>query len=172
MGGDRSKEGDEGLAPSSTRDAKGSWPSFVVEVGYSQSLDSLHGAASWWLVHSSGQTRMVILIKITEGPLELHLEQWVMVDDKSQQHTRFHQPKVPGMVKYWNIDAEGVVTHHVKSEDLGAPMEDPDGKKPEDLIIPYRTIFDIDHENAMDIVISKASMKQWALHQFKGLDSD
>ena len=172
MGGDRSKEGDEGLALSGTRKAKTGWPSFVVEVGYSQSLDSLRGAASWWLVHSGGQTRMVILIKITEWPLELHLEQWVKVDDESQRHTWFRQPKVPGMVKYWKIDAEGEVTHHVKSEDLGTSMEDPDGKKPEDLIIPYRTIFDIDHENAMDIVISREGLKEWALHQYEGFDSD
>jgi len=45
------------------------------------------------------------------------------------------------MVKYWKIDAEREVTRHMKSEDLGAPMEDPDSKKPEDLIIPYRAIF-------------------------------
>jgi len=162
--------GDEGLAPSGTRDAENSWPSIVVEVGYSQSLESLCRAASWWLVHSGDQTRMVIIIKITTGPMELRLEKWAKVDDKFLKPTWSRQPKVLGMVEYWKIDVEGEVTHNVNSEDLDALVEAPDGKKLEDLIIPYQTISDIDHENAMDIVISKADLKVWALHQFKGLD--
>jgi len=168
--GKRSKEGDEGLAPAGTRDAETSWPSFVVEIGDSESLKSLRGDASWWLVNSCGQTRMVIIIKITKAPVELCLEQWVMVEDKSQRSTRSHQPKVPGRVNYWEIDAEGEVTHNKKSDDFDSPEEDPNEKKSEDLIIPYRMVFDIGHDNAMDIVISKAYMKQWALHQFKGLE--
>lgn len=152
--GKRSKQGDEGIAPAGTRDDETSWPSFVVEVGDSQTLHKLHQDASWWLIHSKGLTRMVILIKLNKAPLNLRLEQWQMVDDKTKPGTRSRPAKVPGLVLYWEIDAAGKVTHH---------------KKHPNLIISYRTIFDADHNDATDIVISKEYMKPWALHVFKGI---
>ena len=83
-----SKEGDKGLTLSGTSNAGKSWSSFVIEVGYFQSLKSLHGAVSWWLGNSSCLTCRIIIIKIkTKVPRELYLEQWEKVDDKSQDST-------------------------------------------------------------------------------------
>ncbi|PUU73772.1 hypothetical protein B9Z19DRAFT_1068723 [Tuber borchii] len=155
--GKRSKQADEGIAPAGTRDAETAWPTLVIEVGDSQSLAGLHRDAEWWLVHSKGLTRMVILIKLTKppSPLNLHLEQWIMMKDESKTETRTRKPKKPGRALYWDINAAGKVTHH---------------KKHPNLTIPYLTIFDVGHANATDIVISAAYMKQWALHVFKGLN--
>ena len=37
-----------------------------------------------------------------------------------------------------------------------------------DLVIPYRTVFDVDHKHATDMIISKEDLKPWALHTFRG----
>lgn len=152
--GKRSKQADEGIAPAGTRDDETAWPSIVVEVGDSQTLAKLHQDAAWWLINSKGLTRMVILIKLSKAPLNLRLEQWQMIKDERKPGSRSRPAKIPGRVLYWEIDAAGKVTHH---------------KEHPHLIIPYRTIFDVDHDDATDIVITKEYMKPWALHIFKGI---
>ncbi|PUU79768.1 hypothetical protein B9Z19DRAFT_1124747 [Tuber borchii] len=152
--GGRGKEADGGLAPAGTRDSQDSWPSIVLEVGDSQRIRALHECAVWWLTESKGQTRMVILIKLTRDPLQLHLELWEMIPDPSKPSTQSREPKIPGFEKYFDIDAEGKITHH---------------KDHPSLTIPYRTIFDVDHDDATDITLSHADMKSWALRLFTGL---
>ena len=79
-----------------------------------------------------------------------------MIKNESQRATRSHQAKIPGLVLYWEIDAAGEVTHH---------------KKHPNLVIPFRTLFDLDHANATNTAISKEYMKPWALHIFKELET-
>ena len=37
----------------------------TVQVGYSETLNELRCDARWWLIHSDGNTRIVIVIHIT-----------------------------------------------------------------------------------------------------------
>ena len=152
--GKRSKEGDGGVAPAGTRDSKFDWPSVVVEVGDSESLEDLQDDAAWWLTNSKGRTRMAIIIKFSKDPMSLRLERWEQIDDETVIPTRSRQPKVPGCTGDWVVDAAGNVTHD---------------KDHPDLVIPYRTVFDVDHPHATDLIISKDDLKLWALHIYKGL---
>ena len=72
---DHGKEADFALRPA-TRVERTSWPSLVIEVGYSERLDDLHSDASWWLRNSQGRTRFVIVAKISRDPFTLRIECW------------------------------------------------------------------------------------------------
>ena len=87
--GKRSKEGDTGLKPAGTRDGRNDWPSLMVEVGYSESLQLLQYDARWWLEHTKGQTNMVIIIRITKNPYySIRLECWEMSPGSDQGSAR------------------------------------------------------------------------------------
>lgn len=51
-----------------------------MQVGYSKSLQELRCDARWWLVNSSGQTRVVLVIHISLKPAQkfLRIETWRM----------------------------------------------------------------------------------------------
>ena len=152
--GERSKQADGGLSPVATRNGLTDWPSVLIEVGDSQHLKDLRRDASWWLDHSGGRTRMVFIIKLNKDPMSLRLECWQMIDDESQPSTESRKPKVPGFNEYWEIDAAGEVTHL---------------KDHPDIVILYLTVFDVDHEHGMPLIISKNDLKLWALHIFQDI---
>jgi len=154
VGGERSKQADGGLSPSATRNGVTDWPSVLIEVGDSQRLKDLRKDASWWLDHSGGRTRMVFIIKLDKDAMSLRLECWQMIDDEREISTHSRKPKIPGFKEYWEIDAAGEVTH----------LEDHP-----DIVIPYLTVFDIDHVHGMPLIISKNDLKLWALYIFQGI---
>ncbi|PWW77945.1 hypothetical protein C7212DRAFT_312706, partial [Tuber magnatum] len=82
--GRRKKQGDEAIKPA-TRSLETDWPSLVIEVGYSKSLQKLRFDAEWWLKYSAGQTRMVIIIKIKCNPNAIRLECWEMYRDPARR---------------------------------------------------------------------------------------
>ncbi|PGG98269.1 hypothetical protein GX51_06917 [Blastomyces parvus] len=55
------------------------WPSLVLEVGYSESAPKLKRDASWWLTESQGDVRAVITLKIFRYH-RVHLEMWQLRD--------------------------------------------------------------------------------------------
>jgi hypothetical protein len=150
--GQGSKEADAGIRPVTRgRDA---WPSVVFEVGYSETLAALRTEARWWLLNSAGQTKMVIIIKISENPFSLHLECWGMIPNPtgSGRHTRRNPLTIPAATQSLDIDGAGAVS--------------PPGTL---LQIPYMTIFDIPHPNAADITFSANELSAIALHIYQML---
>jgi hypothetical protein len=74
-GGGRRKEADAAYKPS-TRLGGGQWPSFVVEVGVSQTLSQLRCDMHFWLTKSHGMVRVVLLIKVNITNRSIIMEHW------------------------------------------------------------------------------------------------
>ncbi|PUU76924.1 hypothetical protein B9Z19DRAFT_1066238 [Tuber borchii] len=165
----KGKEGDQGLKPSSRRNAN-DWPSLMVEVGDSQTLKLLQADAEWWLLESSRQTKMVIIINIEKHPHSIRIECWEMIPDPNKRGTRTRTPKIPGFIQFFDIDNSGDITHDPKFYDL---------------TISYDHIFD-DHslipkaasapkgasapKAPPDIIILHDELSAWALHMYSGFD--
>ncbi|KAG0137887.1 hypothetical protein HOY82DRAFT_644895 [Tuber indicum] len=121
--GVRSKEGDQGLHPE-TRVGRDAWPSIMIEVGYSEGLDLLHLDAQWWLIHSKGETRFVLIAKIHCDPFFIHLECWRMAPtQRSGPQTRQTSPWSPMCVQTFDINAAGVVVSPTRSTELRIPYD-------------------------------------------------
>ncbi|KAG0643720.1 hypothetical protein HOY80DRAFT_1086790 [Tuber brumale] len=148
-----SKQEDAGLRPA-TRQRETDWPSLMIEVGYSESLPLLRCDAQWWLLNSRGQTRMVIVMKIKRNPNGMRIECWKMIPPRYPRVTRSGQlvGPLPGFRQSFDINNLGMVTP------TGCAM-----------IIPYRTIFDIQHPTGMDVIFSTNEISTYAMHVFSGL---
>jgi len=154
----RSKEGDDGLIPAGTRNGEEAWPAIVLEVGDSQRIEALHACAVWWLTESGGQTRMVILIKLTKEPIKLRFELWEMIRDPENPGTESRPRNIPGFEQFFDVNSQGEITDHHKDYP--------------NLVIPYRIIFDVPHKDATDITLTQADLKEWTLHLCEGLSWD
>ncbi len=73
--GGRSKEADIGYKPIS-RHMVDEWPSFVIEVGVSESLAMLRSDAAFWITKSDGRTRIVIVLSINQRRQQFSIERW------------------------------------------------------------------------------------------------
>lgn len=128
MPGNVHKEPDESYSPD-TR-SRTDFPSFVVEVGASESLNPLRLDARLWLSNTNDLTRLVLLIKIDKDAKTLIFERWERVHQPSQQpgtRTRSLTEIVPGRV-------EEVVVNFSNPSNItvrGAPM-----------LLPIHLIFD------------------------------
>jgi hypothetical protein len=69
-----SKESDSAYRPLSRTDAD--WPTFVIESGYSETLQHLRSCASWWLGNSQGEVKFAIIISVQQVQKILHIEKW------------------------------------------------------------------------------------------------
>jgi len=148
LGNLRSKEGFEALVPKA-QDASGVWPPVVIEFGSSKGLDFLHLDAEWWLINSTGGTRLVILIQLMTDPFAIRIECWAMAPPPSPTGTRHPPIGVPTCVQLFNINANGVVT----STSPG-------------LCIPYSSLFSEPNENAQDVVFTNDELSSFALGMF------
>ncbi|KAI5796230.1 hypothetical protein DFH27DRAFT_109369 [Peziza echinospora] len=146
--GVRSKEGDGALRPSSR--LGDSFPSLVLEVGYSESLSALRIDAQWWLLNSGGQTKLVLILRLKRDPFSLRIEKWEMT--YTGRLTRQGRTSVPGSTQIFDIDHDGVVT----------PSRTP-------LTIPYLSIFDTPHVAGQDVVFTTSELSAFALHVFRGI---
>lgn len=54
------------------------WPTLVVESGWSESLNRLRVDAEWWLTHSHGDVKVVILVKINRTQPKIIIETWIL----------------------------------------------------------------------------------------------
>ncbi|KAI5807857.1 hypothetical protein DFH27DRAFT_522564 [Peziza echinospora] len=142
-GGRRSKEGDAGVR-CATRQGE-EWPNIMIEVGYSEPLSQLRMDATWWLLNSSGKTKLVIIALISTGPKKLHIEIWEERPNPNPR-TRHAPPTVPQQVNMIDIDQAGLVSP-------------PSGT----ITIPYNLLFDDQHPSATDITISTAELRELAL---------
>jgi hypothetical protein len=73
--GGRSKEADIGYKPRA-RDMEDDWPSFVVEVGVSESLAMLRRDAAFWITNSDGRTRIVLVLSVNWRDQRILVERW------------------------------------------------------------------------------------------------
>jgi len=71
--GGRSKETDIGYKPHS-RPMIDDWPSFVVEIGVSESFAMLRRDAAFWTINSDGRTRIVIVLSINQRDRQILVE--------------------------------------------------------------------------------------------------
>lgn len=148
--GDRSKEGDKGLRPT-TRVGREAWPSLMIEVGYPDTPNLLHLNAEWWLFHSQGQTRFVIIATISHNPFNLDIECWTMgapsarVDDVVG---------VPQCTQKFKINSAGKITSPLKSTELR---------------IPYNCIFDRSspESNPQSIILTHSELSLFGKRMFR-----
>ena len=148
LGNLRSKEGYEALWPE-TLVASRIWPPVVIEFGYSEALDFLHLDAEWWLINSTGGTRLVILIQQMTDPFAIRIECWAMAPPPSHTGTRHPSIGAPSCVQLFNINANG----EVASTSPG-------------LCIPYGSLFNEPNENAQDVVFTNDELSSFALRMF------
>lgn len=146
--GIRSKEGDQAIGPA-TRGAKNVWPSVVIEVGYSEALDFLRLDAEWWLHHSDGAIRFVVLVQLMTSPLAIRIECWAMAPP-SHLKEELRPILFPSCVQEFEINVDG----EVKSES-------------HELCIPYCAIFDEPNKNAPDVVFTIEELSSFALAMFR-----
>ena len=142
--GERSKEGDQAIAPAARAAQSNPWPSVVVEVGYSETLNQLHIDAEWWLKNFEGRTRFVVLLSVNRDPNKIVIEGWRMLPlNRLNRHT---PPLVPRCEQRFDIDAGGIVTSSLNQ-----------------LTIPYASVFDEPHPNSTDVIFTTAELSSFAL---------
>jgi ubiquitin len=83
ISGNREKEADNSYVPRGTRIRGTDLPSFVVEIGLSESLSGLRCDADFWLTQTGGRTRLVLLIEIDRDNRVMQMERWEHVPSTS-----------------------------------------------------------------------------------------
>jgi hypothetical protein len=73
-----SKEPNSSYRNNNLRPQLGSWPSWVVEGGMSDSMQRLRADASWWINHSDGKVQLVILILVRPNRRTIKIETWTV----------------------------------------------------------------------------------------------
>jgi len=143
----RGKEGDGGLQPATRNPSD--FPSFIIEVAFTESASKLECDAAWWLTKSAGAVKMVVTILIAKNPWKLALQYWEMVENMDPL-TRDVVARVPSSTQSFTIDSEGHLSPRNKA-----------------LTIPYLVLFDVPHKFMSDIVISAPELKAFALRIFR-----
>ena len=142
-----SKEGDQGLRPD-TRVGRDAWPSLMIEVGYSERQNLLQLDPEWWLLHSQGRTRFVIIAIISHDPFSLRIECWKMGTPLGEHDVAV---RIPKCIQDFNIDSAGQV-----SSPLGSP----------ELLIPYDCIFDRSSLTSQPIILTIPELSFFAKRMF------
>ena len=71
-----SKEPDSCWRPLAVRPNRLDWPTFIFEVGVSETLRKLRMDARWWLTHSWGDVKIVLLFKVNQAARTIYIEKW------------------------------------------------------------------------------------------------
>lgn len=85
-GPDRSKEADLTFVPKelpANRSTK--WPSFVVEVGWSESERKLKNDAKWWLTRTLGDVKRVLTIKVNQKDERITMNSWTLQQGRTDE---------------------------------------------------------------------------------------
>ncbi len=103
--GGRSKEADVGYKPIS-RDMADEWPSFVIEVGVSQSLAMLRRDAAFWITNSDGRTRIVIVLSVNQRDRQILVERWEEVPRIRPNRSTVNYSRIPGLMQSITLNAD------------------------------------------------------------------
>ena len=82
MGGTRydgitvGKEPDTAFKPNAFRPNKRDWPTLVIEIGVSKSLQQLRIDARWWLKNSGGNVNIVLIVHADRTSRTIVIEKW------------------------------------------------------------------------------------------------
>lgn len=142
-----SKEGDQGLRPD-TRVGCEAWPSLMIEVGYSERQNLLQLDPEWWLLHSQGRTRFVIIAIISHDPFSLRIECWKMAAPLEKHDVAI---RIPKCIQDFNIDCAGQVSSPLGSTELQ---------------IPYDCIFDRSSLTSQPIILTIPELSFFATRMF------
>jgi len=103
--GGRSKEADIGYKPIS-RHMVDEWPSFVTEVGVSESLAMLRSDAAFWITKSDGRTRIVIVLSINQRRQQFSIERWEEVPRTRPIRSTANYSRIPGLMQSLTLNAD------------------------------------------------------------------
>ena len=78
-------EGDSCRKPKSTRTDKHHYPTLVIEVGWTQTLEELRVKARWWFNASKGDVKIVLLIKSSPRSNDIYIEKWKLAPAAPRQ---------------------------------------------------------------------------------------
>ncbi|KAK2786068.1 hypothetical protein FQN53_006977 [Emmonsiellopsis sp. PD_33] len=80
------------------------WPSIVIETGYSESSGKLRADAAWWLLASDGEVRLVIAVHISPQRPRIVTERWesVLADNSHGGSSRKPQLLQSSTIEYQN----------------------------------------------------------------------
>jgi len=115
-------EGDSAFKPSDARPNKHDWPTIVFESGLSETLNGLRHDADWWLSHSGGDVKIVIIISVKPAEKRLHIEKWSNVTPLTTRPATRAHPIIPVPTMQNKIDVVGVPTQPPSYAVTGAPL--------------------------------------------------
>jgi hypothetical protein len=102
--GGRSKEADVGYKPHS-RPMIDDWPSFVIEVGVSESLAMLRRDAAFWITNNDGRTRIVIVLSFNRRDPQILVERWEEVPRTRPNRSTANYIRIPGLIQSLTLNA-------------------------------------------------------------------
>jgi hypothetical protein len=114
--GGRSKEADISYKPRSRR-SPDEWPSFVIEVGVSESRAELRRDAAFWITNSDGRTRIVIVLSINRRDWQILVERWEEVPRTRPNRSIGNYSRIPGLMQSMTLNAGAMYN--------GPPLEIP-----------------------------------------------
>jgi hypothetical protein len=95
-GGSPSKEPDWSMVNANVRPNPDDFPSIVIEVGFSESLQKLRNDARLWFSMSSNDVQIVILIAVRAANNQIIIEKWAVGPlPAGRRRTRHTPPQVP-----------------------------------------------------------------------------
>ncbi len=101
----RSKEANVSYKPIS-RVMEDEWPSFVIEVGVSQSLAMLRRDAAFWITNSDQRTRIVIVLSINRRDRQILVERWEEVPKRRPNQSTANYSSIPGLMQSLTLNAD------------------------------------------------------------------
>ncbi|CAK9868046.1 unnamed protein product [Sphagnum jensenii] len=102
--GGRSKEADGGYIPLSRR-LEDDWPSFVIEVGVSESRAKLRRDAAFWITNSDGRTRVVIVLRVNRIHRRILVERWEELPRIRPNRSTGNYTRIPRLVQSLTLNA-------------------------------------------------------------------
>ncbi len=81
------------------------WPSFVIEVGVSESLAMLRSDAAFWITSSDGRTRIVIVLSINRRDRRILVERWEEVARIRPNRSTANYTRIPGLMQSLTLNA-------------------------------------------------------------------
>jgi hypothetical protein len=103
--GGRSKEADFGYKPRS-RPMENDWPSFVLEVGVSESLAMLRRDAAIWITNSDGRIRIVIVLSVNRRDRQILVERWEEVPRIQPNRSTANYSRIPRLIQSLTLNAD------------------------------------------------------------------
>ncbi|KPM42509.1 hypothetical protein AK830_g4047 [Neonectria ditissima] len=77
-------QSDSSGGPKPERHYPGAWPTLVVEVGYSQTLQGLRNKMRWWFTASGHQVKIVLIAKLELRTREITIEKYIEAPAQSR----------------------------------------------------------------------------------------